>query len=145
MSAVTPTPVSQIREIQAGGETFMRDGDALLVKSKSSDGTWYRIEHAQCSCPGFAYRQACRHLTAAAHLYEQERTAPPTVTVFETTQYGHGWMVYWGPYIHGGVHFQRPDADRHAEDLRQSPPEDYAEWLAMNGYGVAPANVVPIR
>jgi hypothetical protein len=129
MASLTATTVSQISEVEMAGERFVRLSDGvLLVASKSQAGEWYKIENATCTCKGFAYRQVCRHITAAAQL--------DTVTVERTTEYGGGWCVRWLGFVHGGTHSNEIDAQTHAQGLREAPSWDHSAWMDRNGYGV---------
>lgn len=124
-----------VREVEIAGERFMRMADALLVASKSQPGEWYRIENATCTCKGFQYRGACRHLVAAAQIAD--------VTIERSEELG-GWVVKWAGHIHGGVHFDRTAAESHAESLRQAEHWDRDAWLERHGYG-APVPPTPTR
>lgn len=120
-----------IRETEAGGEKFMTLGSTLLVASKSKAGEWYQITNATCSCPGFRYRGACRHVAAAQLEAETE-----AVTVERTELQGGGWIVKWFGVWHGGVHYNETDAHNHAQGLREAEDWDRIAWLERHGYGM---------
>jgi hypothetical protein len=115
-----------LKETEIAGERFVNLGDVLLVASKSEPGTWHRIDGATCDCKGFQYRGACRHVVAAAQL----PTPEPVVEVEWSEQFG-GWLVRWAGFVHGGVHFNRADADLHAAELAADPGVN--EWIARHG------------
>ena len=136
MASPTAQPtVSQIREVEMAGERFIRQPDgSLLVASKSEPNVWHRIENAHCDCKGFFYRGVCSHVTAAAQLSPAE--------VRWSDQFG-AWLVYWGPVVHGGCHFNRHEADEHAARLASDP--GYSEWLQRHGYGTPSTPPSPTR
>lgn len=51
-----------------------------------------------------------------------------TVEILYSPTFG-GWLVAWAGVIHGGVHFQREDAEQHADALRHAEDWDTALWL----------------
>jgi hypothetical protein len=117
-----------VKELEISGERFIELGGKLLVASKSNEGDWYEISGETCTCLGFQYRGKCRHVVAAAQLPTPERE--PVVEVEWSVQFG-GWLVRWAGFVHGGVHFNRADADLHAAELAADPGVD--EWIAMHG------------
>lgn len=116
-----------VREV--AGEQVLDLGELVLVASKSEANVWHEVQGGRCDCKGYQYRGRCRHLTALAALPEP---SPSPVGVEWSEQFG-GWLVTWGNFLHGGVHFNRADADAHAADLAADPT--YDEWLALHGYG----------
>jgi hypothetical protein len=46
------------------------DAGFALVASKSEADVWHVVEHGRCSCPGFRYREQCRHLQVALEAYQ---------------------------------------------------------------------------
>lgn len=62
------------------------------------------------------------------------------VTVKPTRRYGGGFVVFWGPVVHGGVHRRSEDAQAHAEGLRAAPLCDHLAWVeahpVVSGRGV---------
>jgi hypothetical protein len=127
-----------LKETEVAGERFMTMGATLLVASKSKLGEWYRIENAECTCPGFTYRNVCRHVVAAAKIEKET----DTVTVEITSECGGGWVVIWYGTQHGGVHSRREDAEGHADELRQAPAWDRQQWMERHSYE-APLPPVP--
>jgi hypothetical protein len=101
------------------------------VASKSELGIWYRIDGATCDCLDFQYLRACRHLVAVA----QRPVEPePEQMVIEWSDQYAAWLVIWRGFIHGGCHYQRIEADRHAPELREDL--DGVDWLARHQTGV---------
>lgn len=47
---------------QVSGRAF-RSGDRFYVRSSSTHGKFYEVVTGTCSCPGFAYRHMCQHVT----------------------------------------------------------------------------------
>lgn len=52
---------------EVNGDTVIRLDGLTLVSSKSQPGHFYAIRDGDltCECPGFRYRQRCRHLDIA--------------------------------------------------------------------------------
>lgn len=55
------------------GEMVIHVGPEVLVASKSEPGVWWIVDGGRCSCPGFTYRNTCRHLAPALEAAEFDR------------------------------------------------------------------------
>jgi hypothetical protein len=82
ISFVRDSMPAVIREQTIAGERVLHLGPTILVASGSQPGAWYAIEDGRCTCPGFSYRQTCRHLGPARLAAELDRAnAVPVAAV----------------------------------------------------------------
>lgn len=81
--STSPATSTLPRTVEALGEICLLDDGALSVRvqSKSKPGTWHRVSlhfgrPTGCTCPGYHYRQHCRHLAAATEAIRIAGIAP---------------------------------------------------------------------
>lgn len=79
MTALTPTTI--VADIKlptrhiGNDDAIYLDDSTILVSSESERGSWriVNLVERSCTCPGFRFRGACRHLAVAAVASQIER------------------------------------------------------------------------
>lgn len=72
-------------------ETFRQDGllirrtmTGYVVASSTMDGHWYDMgDGTRCECPGFFYRQTCKHVNAVQKIIRRSPLIGPLIKAKE--------------------------------------------------------------
>jgi hypothetical protein len=76
-----------VAQIEIAGEQVLKVKGAVLVASKSQAGGWHDVVDVDgilcCSCEGFKYRGACRHVKAVRELEKAAVTVVAPMISFE--------------------------------------------------------------
>jgi hypothetical protein len=102
-----PEPPAPVRAVHIGDETvIVLDQGFALVASKTEPDVWHVVEQGRCSCPGYRYRESCRHTGIV-----QAVQAAATIGVQGAVKKGDRPPTWGGVAIMDGADLEQPPTE----------------------------------